>query len=83
MITYSVPLDDKKGNPSACSGWRYPVHHLYKNLPASQGPGPESYGYIIGTRDGEDSPLRVSVLNGALQKSVFSEGEPLELDLVG
>lgn len=82
VITYSVPLDDKKGNPIGVFGVEISIHHLYKNLPASQGSGPESYGYIIGTRDGEDSPLRVSVLNGALQKSVFSEGDPLELELV-
>lgn len=82
VITYSVPLDDKKGNPIGVFGVEISVHHLYKTLPVSQGQGPDSYGYIIGTQDGEDSPIRVSVLNGALQKSVLKEGEPLELEAV-
>ncbi len=82
VITYSVPLADKKGNPVGVYGVEISVHHLYKHLPFFQGQGSESYGYIIGTQDGRDSPIRVSVLNGALQKSVLTEGEPLELEAV-
>ncbi|MBS6955277.1 MAG: GGDEF domain-containing protein [Enterocloster asparagiformis] len=80
VITYSVPLADKKGNPVGVFGVEISIHHLYKSLPVSQ--GPEFYGYIIGTQDGEDSPIRVSVLNGALQKSMLTEGQPLEMEAV-
>ena len=67
VITYSVPLDDKKGNPIGVFGVEISIHHLYKNLPASQGSGPESYGYIIGTRDVSYTHLRCCAIPATLR----------------
>ncbi len=79
VIAYSVPLSDKKGNPIGVFGVEISVNYLYKRLPASELKAPDSYGYIIATRDEPGAPLRASVIHGAVQKRVFKEGQELDL----
>lgn len=80
VITYSVPLVDKKGEAVGVFGVEIAVNYLYKYLPSADLKSADSYGYIIGIRSGEDGKIHPLVTNGALQRRMLKTGEAMELE---
>lgn len=81
VITYSVPLTDKRGKAIGVFGVEISVEYLYKFLPISDLQAKDSYGYIIGISQEEDGPINATVTHGALQKRMLETGKPLNLEL--
>lgn len=82
VITYSIPLADKKGKPVGVFGVEIAVNYLYKFLPASDLQPTNSYGYIIGTLSNEETNMHVVAAQGALQNRILRAGETLRLEEV-
>lgn len=80
VITYSTPLFGADGKVKAIFGVEISVNYLYRFLPASDLQTSDSYGYIIGIRDGAGD-IKAAVTHGAMQRRMLEEGMPL--DLVG
>lgn len=78
VITYSTPLFGADGKVKAIFGVEISVNYLYRFLPASDLQTADSYGYIIGIRDGLGE-MRAAVTHGAMQRRMLQEGMPLEL----
>lgn len=78
VITYSTPLFGADGKVKAIFGVEISVNYLYRFLPASDLQTSDSYGYIIGIRDGEGD-IKAAVTHGAMQRRMLQEGMPLEL----
>lgn len=79
VVTYSVPLVDQRGRSVGVFGVEISLNYLYKYLPPSDLMAVDSYGYVIGIREGEESGIRPLVTHGALQKRILQDGSPLEL----
>ena len=62
----------------AIFGVEISVNYLYRFLPASDLQTSDSYGYIIGIRDGAGD-IKAAVTHGAMQRRMLEEGMPLEL----
>ena len=82
VITYSIPLTDKKGNPIGVFGVEVSVSHLYKNMPSSELKAQDSLGYIIGTMVGDQGQMRAAVVHGARQSRLVEEGQSFSLEPV-
>lgn len=82
VITYSIPLADKKGRPIGVFGVEISINYLYRSLPASELMAQDSLGYMIATKDGAGGELKASIIHGALQKRLVEQGQPFELELV-
>ncbi len=82
VITYSVPLTDKKGRPIGVFGVEVSVSHLYKYMPSSELKAQDSLGYMIGTNFGDDGQMKATVVHGARQKRLVEEGQNFELEPV-
>ena len=54
------------------------MNYLYRFLPVSDLQTSDSYGYIIGIRDGSGE-IRAAVTHGAMQRRMLQEGMPLDL----
>lgn len=80
VITYSVPLVDRRGETVGVFGVEIALNYLYKNLPATDLKAADSYGYIIGIRSGEDGEMKPLITNGGLQKRMLKLDEALELE---
>ena len=78
VITYSTPLFGADGKVKAIFGVEISVNYLYRFLPASDLQTSDSYGYIIGIRDGAGD-IKAAVTHGAMQRRMLQEGMPLEL----
>lgn len=81
VITYSIPLVLKDGSVAAIFGIEISVSYLYRYLPAADLQAANSYGYLLGIRDGGEG-IRAAVTYGALQKQMIREGMALELEAV-
>lgn len=81
VITYSVPLILSDGTVAAIFGVEVSVSYLYHFLPASDLQASNSYGYVIGVRNGEGA-IETAVTYGALQKKVIEANAPLDLEVV-
>lgn len=79
VITYSIPLTDKKGKPIGVFGVEIAVDYLYKFLPPSDLQPMDSYGYFIGTVSDDGTTVDVVASHGALQSRLFHGGETLTL----
>ncbi len=82
VITYSVPLADKKGRPIGVFGVEISVSHLYRYMPSSELKAQDSLGYIIGSKAGEQVQMRAVVVHGARQKLMVEEGQSFTLEPV-
>lgn len=82
VITYSIPLIDKKGNKIGVFGVEISVSYLYKYLPATDLLAKDSYGYMIGVKSPADHAMHAVVMNGGLQKRILKQEQVLELEQV-
>lgn len=79
IITYSVPLVDKQGNPRGVFGVEISLEYLYKFLPASDLQDQDSLGYIIGIRKDNEQGIMPLVSKGVVQSRLLRLNEPLSL----
>ncbi|MBT9779458.1 diguanylate cyclase [Clostridium sp. MCC353] len=82
VITYSIPLTDKKGNPIGVFGVEIAVNYLYKFLPPSDLQPMDSYGYFIGSISDDGTEAGVVASYGAMQNRLFHVGGTLRLEEV-
>ena len=78
IITYSMPLLDKKDQLIGVIGVELSEQYLSKFLPATDLQNKDSYGYMLGYRPSEDEALRIVMLTKEIQKRIVREGDILE-----
>lgn len=81
IITYSMPLFDKKGEFQGVIGIDITLNYLAKFLPASDLQPQDSLGYLIGFSQ-EDSDVRPIIMGGTLQQRMINKNEALNLELL-
>lgn len=81
IITYSMPLYDNSGNPLGVIGIEVTINYLTDFFPATELQPRDSLGYLIAYKENVDSDLMPIIMNGALQKRLIDDDEPLELSV--
>lgn len=82
IITYSLPLNDEKGNLIGVFGVEISLNYLYKFLPPSDLQAQDSYGYLIGMRKDSDSEIYPVAARAVLQSHVLDLDSTIALDKV-
>lgn len=79
VITYSIPITDRKGNAIGVFGIDIAVSYLYKFLPSSDFQAEDAYGYVLGMRSEPNGEIEALITHGALQGRMLQEQETLKL----
>lgn len=74
VLTYTVPILDKDGNPVGVVGVELTQEHLYKFLPNDEFADIGSYGYVIARMD-DDSSFTPIIARGTAQSELIALGE--------
>lgn len=82
IITYSMPLFDKKGDFQGVIGIDITLNYLAKFLPASDLQPQDSLGYMIGYSKEENSEVYPIIMGGTLQQRMINSNDKLDLETV-
>ncbi|GAB6107222.1 sensor domain-containing diguanylate cyclase [Fusibacter bizertensis] len=79
IITYSMPLFDNSGKLRGIVGIEVTLNYLTDFFPATDLQPRDSLGYLIAYRKDGNEEMMPVVMEGALQKRMILEDEPLKL----
>lgn len=82
IITYSMPLFDASGTLRGIVGIEVTLNYLTDFFPATDLQPRDSLGYLIAYRKDGNEEMMPVVMEGALQKRMIIEDEPLNLKLL-